>query len=142
MATSFTTTYNGALAASTVLKLTSANRWQYIRITNFGAATGTAAGENADLIYITTDNATTPAAGADGGWAAAPGETIIVPNNQALWWQGFGGPGGSIDTVGLKNPTIDPPQTATTASAPNPGTSVWLLGASGSTPSFTVEGAG
>lgn len=142
MATSFSVTYNGALTASTVLKLVSASRWQSIRVTNFGAATGTAAGENADLIYVTTDGATTPAAGADGGWAVAPGETVIVPNNQTLWWQGFGGPGGNIDPTGLTHPTVNPPQTATTATAPNPGTSVWLLAAGTTTPSFTVEGAG
>ena len=142
MATSFSQTYNGALTASTVLKLTSVFRWNAIRITNFGAATGTALGENPDLIYVTTDNATTPAAGADGGWTVAPGETIVVPNNQALWYQGFGGPGGNIDPVGLKNPSLDVVQPANSANAPNPGTNIWLLGASASTPSFAVEGTG
>ncbi len=72
----------------------------------------------------------------------APGETIVVPNNQALWFQGFGGPGGNIDPVGLNNPPTGVVQPATAASAPNPGTNIWLLAAAASTPSFAVEGTG
>lgn len=142
MSTSFSGTFNGALTASTVLQLVSALRWQYIRVTNLGAASGTSLGTNPDLIYVTTDGATTPAAGADGGWLVAAGESIVVANKLPLWWQGFGGPNGNIDTIGLKNPTIDPPMTANSSNAPNPGTAVWLLASSTSTPSFAVEGVG
>lgn len=141
MPTSFNGTYNGTLTASTVLKLTSPNRWNAIRVSNLGGATGTALGLGTDLIYVTTDDATTPAAGADAGWTVEPGQTIVVPNNQALWFQGFGGPGGNIDGVGLNNyTTYDPPQSATSTTAPNPGTNVWLYSTAAA--EFTVEGVG
>lgn len=142
MSTTFAGTYNGALVASTVLQLVSATRWNYIRITNLGAATGTAPGEFTDIVYVTTDGATTPAAGLDEGWVCAPGETIIVPNKAPFWWQGFGGPNGSINPVGLKNPSLDVVQGANSTNAPNPGTAVWILAAGTSTPVVVVEGAG
>lgn len=133
--TAFLSTWSGSVSTTggSATQLTSVNRWQYIRVTNTTSA---------GVMYITTDGATQPAAGADTGWSAGPGETVIVPNKLALWWQGFGGPGGNIDPVGLTNPTIDPPQKATSTNAPNPGTAVWLVMPGGTTPTAAVEGAG
>lgn len=152
----FNKTWNGAVSNTTAVVLASGNvvstvfvpnRWQYLRITNsIGAA----------LIYVTADSVlngytagvstltagTTPAAGADTGWAVYPGETINIANNLPLWWQGFGGPNGSIDSVGLDNYTSrDPPQHATATTSPNPGTVLQLL-ASTTGASAIVEGAG
>lgn len=133
--TAFAQTWSGAVSTTggSATQLTSTSRWQYLRITN------TTAG---GVMYITTDGATQPAQGADTGWAVNAGETVVVPTRQAFWWQGFGGPGGNIDPVGLTNPTIDPPQHATSANAPNPGTAVWLVMPGGTTPTAAVEGAG
>ena len=133
--TAFTGTWSGAVSTTggSATQLTSASRWQYIRVTNTTAA---------GVMYVTTDGATQPAQGADTGWSVGPGETVIVPNKLALWWQGFGGPGGSIDPVGLKNPSIDVVQPATSANAPNPGTAVWLVMPGGTSPTAAVEGAG
>jgi hypothetical protein len=142
MPTTFTGTYNGALVASTVLQLVSLSRWNYIRVSNLGAATGTGPGEFADVVYVTTDGATNPAAGGDDGWTVAHGQTVIVPNKLPFWWQGFGGPGGNIDPIGLKNPSTDVNAPANSTNAPNPGTVIWILGAGSTTPAVVVEGAG
>ena len=140
-ATLFVNTWNGATSATPV-QLISASRWQYLRVTNTGTV----------LLYVTTDGVvsvsgltltgnTTPAAGVDLGWTAGAGETIIVPSRQAFWWQGFGGPNGSIDGVGLDNFTSrDPPQHATTVTSPDPRIGTTLVAASAST--AVVEGAG
>jgi len=133
--TAFTGTWSGSVSTTggSATVLTSASRWNYIRVTNTTAA---------GVMYVTTDGATQPAAGADEGWSVAPGETVIVPNRAAFWWQGFGGPGGNIDPVGLKNPPIDVVAPANSTSAPNPGTAVWLVMPGGTTPTAIVEGAG
>lgn len=143
-ATLFSTTWNGSVIAGTPIQLISANRWGYLRVTNTATAGN---------LYVTTDGTvsvtgltltgnTTPAAGTDLGWTAEPGETIDVASRQALWFQGFGGPNGNIDGVGLNNyQSYDPPQTATPASAPNPGTGITLVSGTG-TIGAVVEGVG
>jgi hypothetical protein len=135
MPVSFAKTWNGTVSSSSAAptQLASPSRWQYLRVTNTSAA---------GVLYVTADDATSPAAGADTGWSAVPGETVIVPNGLPLWWQGFGGPGGSICPAGPGNPDINPPQSATPADAPNPGTAVWLAVPGGTSPAAIVEGAG
>ena len=129
-ATLFVSTWNGATSATPV-QLISASRWQYLRVTNTGTV----------LLYATTDGVvsvsgltltgnTTPAAGVDKGWTIAAGETVIVASNQALWYQGFGGPNGNINGVGLNNyANYFPPQNID-SKAPNPGTGITLVAAS------------
>ena len=63
-----------------------------------------------------------------------------MPSRQALWWQGFGGPGGNINGVGLNNYQNYDPLQNIDSKAPNPGTGITLIASATST--AAVEGAG
>lgn len=141
----FAKTWNGTVA--TTVTLVSFSRWQYLRVSNLAASANVFVTTNGAITTTdqtagntTVSGATTPAAGADGGWMVGPGQTLDVPVMQPFWWQGFGGPGGSIDPIGLKNPSIDVNAPANSTNAPNPGTPVTIVASASST--VLVEGVG
>ena len=63
-----------------------------------------------------------------------------MPSKQPLWYQGFGGPAGNINGVGLNNYRNYDPLQNIDGHAPNPGTGITLVAGGAST--AVVEGAG
>lgn len=94
--------------------VTFAERFGYVEFENHSAS---------DAMWARTDG-NAAVAGADGTYYIAPGENMIIANGNPMWFQGFGGPEGTVQSGG--------------AIAANPGTSICVVGTG--TDSLTIVG--
>jgi len=103
-------TVNGSLSSNAAM-VTFPVRFSFVTVTNEDETAG-------NSIYARTDGVT-PVSPWNDCYEISPGETVEISNDGPMWWQGYGGPGGSSD----------------------PGTSVILAGV-GATSPYEVSGAG
>lgn len=139
--------YSGVVTATgTAEETTFADRYGYVSVSNTGTT----------VLYATANGVAPTATGAGSGVAVPPGQTVVVANGLALWFQSSkvinagttqyptGGGSGASSTTTTANGqpgNTQPYMSSLQGKVANPGTAVYIIGTA-TTSTYTINGAG